>query len=142
MNDRETKLSVLHRQKARLEVFQAKAMLDPNTTTKRTDIDDEILRMGDEIRELKGNPDLSLGPASHWSTKEGEIAHSEETGHTYPLLDAENQIGHIQQRYGRWFFKIFGRDDVPATSYDTKEEALVGASSWTQPITTSSGADS
>jgi hypothetical protein len=137
MNSREAQLFILHSEKGRLEAFQAKAMLDPNTTTKRTDIDEEILRIGEEIRQLNGNADLTLGPASHWLTKEGQSVHTEETAHTYPLLDATKQIGHVQHLHRKWFFKIFGRDDIPVTGYNTKEEALAGASCWAAPITTS-----
>jgi hypothetical protein len=135
MNPREAQLFILHSEKARLETSQAQAMLDPNTTTKRTDIDDEILAIGEDIKKLKGNPGIFLGQASHWSTKNGLAIQTEETADTYPIMDADNkQIGHVHRNYGRWYIKIFGRDDVPMVGYNNKDEAFIGAICWLSPL--------
>jgi hypothetical protein len=132
MNSREAQISVLGSEKARLEVFQARAMLNPATTMKRTDIDDEILVLGEEIKKLNGNPGIFLAPASHWSIKNGQVVHSDETAIAYPLRDAFNQqIGNVRrQGNGKWIFELFGKSDIPASFYNTKEEALAGARCW------------
>ena len=135
MNEREAQLFILHKEEARLEVAQAAAMLDPNSATKRTDIDDEILAIGEEIRKLKGNPGISLGPASHWSTKDAQSTHTDETAHTYPILDSNrSEIGHVHLHHSRWQFKFFGRDDAPVVGYNTKDEAFIGAICCISPL--------
>lgn len=80
----------------------------------------------------KSNPGIFLGPASCWPTKNAQVVHYDETAGTYPIRDADNrQIGHVQRNgNGKWAFRIFGRADIPVSSYNSKEEALDGARSW------------
>jgi len=73
---------------------------------------------------------LYLGPASGWSTEAGAVRRSDETAHTFPIRDMDNKhIGDVT-RHGRdkWTFKIFSRKSLPVSLYDSKEEALAGAS--------------
>jgi hypothetical protein len=73
---------------------------------------------------------IYLGPASSWSTKDGESVRSEETAQKFPIRNVDHQdigIGYVTRQRNQWTFKIFGREDIPVRRYNTKEEALAGA---------------
>lgn len=73
---------------------------------------------------------IRLGDATHWHTVDAESVHTEETAHTYPLLEADKVIGLVRRhdfKTGKWTFRIFRKHDSPQGVCDTKEEALEGA---------------
>jgi len=66
--------------------------------------------------------------ASAWSTKDGEIAHSEATAHTYSIKDSDNKVvGLVTRHHGKWKLKLVEKKNLPESLYDSKEEALAGA---------------